>query len=71
MVETAKILDNTPNRVVVQVPGRAYPGIVIQGDTLHSLKIMAESDDPLQKAQLTNLLDDLYKHYMAISRCCH
>lgn len=58
-----KILDNTTNRVVVQTPERNYPGIVLQGDTLNSLNIMANSNEPFQKEQLKDLLDDLQEHY--------
>jgi hypothetical protein len=35
--DTAEILDHTTNAAVVQLPGRRFPGIVIQGDTLNSL----------------------------------
>src|SRR5262245_50549089 len=35
--DTANILSHVPNSGVVQMPGRRFPGIVIQGDTLSSL----------------------------------
>ena len=35
--ETAEILSHVPNSGIVQMPGRTFPGIVIQGDTLFSL----------------------------------
>lgn len=35
--DAAEILDHTTNAAVVQLPGRRFPGIVIQGDTLNTL----------------------------------
>lgn len=35
--EVAEILSHQTNAAVVQLPGRRFPGIVIQGDTLASL----------------------------------
>ena len=37
----AKILSQQSNVAVVQLPGRSYPGIVIQGDSLNSLLQLA------------------------------
>jgi len=62
----AEIIDNTTNRVVVIVPGRNYPGLVVQGDTLRALNIMANSNDPFQFAQLRATLADLEEHYTEV-----
>lgn len=35
--ETAQILSHIPNSGIVQLPGRKFPGIVIQGDTLSNM----------------------------------
>jgi type VI protein secretion system component VasF len=35
--DTAQILSHIPNSGIVQLPGRRFPGIVIQGDTLSNL----------------------------------
>jgi len=35
--ETANILSHVPNSGVVQMPGRRFPGIVMQGDTLSNM----------------------------------
>jgi hypothetical protein len=35
--QTAKILSQTSNSGVIQMPGRKFPGIVIQGDSLFNL----------------------------------
>lgn len=37
MPNEAEILSHIPNSGIVQLPGRKFPGIVIQGDTLSSL----------------------------------
>ena len=35
--DTAQILSHIPNSGIVQLPGRRFPGIVMQGDTLWSI----------------------------------
>lgn len=35
--EAARILSHVPNSGIVQMPGRRFPGIVMQGDTLSSV----------------------------------
>ncbi|HEY9619393.1 MAG TPA: hypothetical protein V6C78_03445 [Crinalium sp.] len=35
--QVAKILSHDPNNGIVQLPGRKFPGIVIQGDSLFNL----------------------------------
>jgi hypothetical protein len=37
MDRTAKLLTETSNYAVVQLPGRQYPGVVFQGDSIHAL----------------------------------
>lgn len=38
----AELLSPPVNFAVVQLPERKYPGVVVQGDTLHSLKQQVE-----------------------------
>ncbi len=35
--ESAQILSHIPNSGIVQLPGRRFPGIVMQGDTLSNV----------------------------------
>jgi hypothetical protein len=35
--DTAQILSHVPNSGIVQLPGRRFPGIVMQGDTLSNV----------------------------------
>ena len=35
--DTAQILSHSPNSGIVQLPGRKFPGVVIQGDTLSGM----------------------------------
>jgi hypothetical protein len=37
MSTDVKLLSRPANFAVVQLPGRKFPGVVVQGDTLHSL----------------------------------
>ena len=39
----AEIISDITNRVVVQLPNRQFPGIVIQGDELFMLKMHCET----------------------------
>jgi hypothetical protein len=41
--DTAPILSHIPNSGIVQLPGRQFPGIVMQGDTLSNLFDSASS----------------------------
>ncbi len=43
MIQSARILSESGNYAIVQLPGRNYPGVVIQGDSLHSLLSQIES----------------------------
>jgi hypothetical protein len=40
---TVEILSGATNAAVVQLSGRRFPGIVVQGDTLHSWSVLADS----------------------------
>ncbi|MCP3163629.1 DUF6959 family protein [Myxococcus qinghaiensis] len=37
MLVEAELLTQPGNNAVLRLPGRRFPGVVIQGDTLHSL----------------------------------
>lgn len=37
MTQNLKLLSPSTNYAVVQMPGRNFPGVIIQGDTLHAL----------------------------------
>jgi hypothetical protein len=70
----APVLDSTTNRAVVKMPGRRFPGVVLQGDTLYGMRCaIAEATDLAKKgdsgsaaAELASVLerfDDLLAHY--------
>ena len=40
---TAKLLTEPTNYAVVQLPGRKFPGVVFQGDSLHALVVQVTS----------------------------
>ena len=66
MTENVRLLDGTTNAAIVQLPGRRFPGLVIQGDTLHELLRVAVSDDD---DALVSLRDDLARfvdHYRRV-----
>jgi hypothetical protein len=50
---TVEIFSDTPNRMVVRHPGRKFPGILVQGDSLHALCHQADESCAVAKSQLT------------------
>ena len=70
------VLSEASNQAVVVMPGRAFPGIVIQGDSLASLSSLASvvreragacADDDLVEyaVGLSDILGGLLRHYQA------
>lgn len=63
MQDDVKLLSEPKNFAVVQLPGRAYPGVVMQGDTLHSfitdLTEMKRLLDESEGAELAIAIDDM------------
>ena len=60
MEDTVQLLSPATNFAVVHLPGRKFPGVVVQGDTLneyvHNLKRMAQL---LNKGDFEALADEL------------
>jgi len=69
--ESVEIYSDETNDAVMRHPGRKFPGVLIQGDTLYSLFVLA--DEAFAKAgfneQLNHLrtaLQDLLLHYKIV-----
>lgn len=70
----AKLLSPATNGAVVHLPGRAFPGVVIQGDTLHGFiaelrELASESrayERQLLLADILDRLEGLQTHYEAV-----
>lgn len=70
----AKLLSPPTNYAVVQLPGRAFPGVVFQGDSLSSiigdLREAASAPDPDDRDFALNdvieRLEGIQKHYEAV-----
>ncbi|HKU63479.1 MAG TPA: hypothetical protein VJQ06_00335 [Rhizomicrobium sp.] len=60
-VEQVEIYSDTTNRAILRHPGRKFPGILIQGDTLHGL--CREADEACEGARAS--LDD--ENYSALN----
>lgn len=59
-----KLLSEPTNYAVVQLPGRAFPGVVFQGDSLHILigeieEAAAAKDDGARSACLEEIIERL------------
>ena len=50
---TVEIFSDMPNRAVIRHPGRKFPGILVQGDSLHALCRQADESCAVAKSQLT------------------
>ncbi|WP_115541227.1 DUF6959 family protein [Xanthomonas campestris] len=75
-IENVEIYSEQSNAAVLRHPGRKYPGVLIQGDTLHNLCALAriactESEGKGLGAQdaiveLRDTLSSLLEHYKAV-----
>lgn len=74
--ETFEVYSNTTNMPVIRHPGRQFPGVLIQGDTLHSvissLRDLAAAlpastaEDALGDLEFSlEILEDMLAHYEA------
>lgn len=71
-----EILSDEPNMAVLRHPGRKFPGVLVQGDTLHALVGQAanllamlgpeESGAANELADLKSRLETLLEHYEAV-----
>lgn len=55
-----KLLSDPTNYAVVQLPGRAYPGVVFQGDSLHVL--ITDLERASAEGNPTETLTDVIGH---------
>lgn len=69
--ESVEIYSDETNRAVIRHPGRKFPGVLIQGDTLYTLCVMADEacaeagpSDELNR--LRNALRGLLIHYKVV-----
>ncbi|MEM7664770.1 MAG: hypothetical protein AAF250_02860 [Pseudomonadota bacterium] len=64
MDKVARLLTPAHNGAVVQLPGRNYPGVVIQGDTLNNLVLLLrdqknETNEDEKSAMVDEVLEIL------------
>jgi len=75
--EPVEIYSDAKNSAVMKHPGRHFPGVLVQGDTLHSLCVAADKsceaargclseDEYLELNDLRNHLWDLLNHYKRV-----
>jgi hypothetical protein len=62
-----EVYSEMTNAAVVRMPGRQFPGVVIQGDTLNNLcrAAVAAVDDADWRAELVDMLVGFRAHYEA------
>lgn len=74
MSESVELLSQPTNYAVVQLPGRKFPGVVFQGDSLHNLlrsitqlRQLTEkySDDEIavSLSELSESMSEVVQHY--------
>jgi signal transduction histidine kinase len=60
MKDTVELLSRPVNFAVVQLPGRNFPGVVVQGDTLNGLvQRLGEMAQMLERGELDDLAGEL------------
>jgi hypothetical protein len=74
-IDQVEIYSDQTNAAVMRHPGRRFPGLLVQGDTLHSLFRRAdlvckeiEQDSPAfeEANDLRNTLQEYLSHYKAV-----
>ncbi|MGW4676865.1 DUF6959 family protein [Micromonospora taraxaci] len=70
-VERPELLAREGNVAVVQLPGRRFPGVLIQGDTLAAMRQTIEgssttSELPREILEVRNQIDDLLSYYESV-----
>ena len=78
-IEQIKIYSDTTNAAVMRHPGRRFPGLLLQGDTLNNLHAIADrlssktstlldEDARADLHELRNALRDFRDHYARVLR---
>jgi hypothetical protein len=62
-MEAIRVLSSASNHAVVQMPGRRYPGMVVQGDRLREWTRLAQAGDYESIAILANELSASLEEY--------
>lgn len=61
-MKSVEVLSDATNYVIVQVAGRRYPGLVVQGDRLREWLRLARAGDPMSidllESWLTRSVDE-------------
>jgi hypothetical protein len=78
MTDHATLLTPPFNFAVVQLPERKYPGVVFQGDTLHTIatqvaemrRLLADQDLDSLDDEIRDLLNDLLAIQKSYERVC-
>ena len=76
-MKNVEVFSEASNYAIVRMPGRAYPGCVVQGDTLtslwrtarriHDLAIRAGQEELAGEAEMmVGELDDRLRHYEGV-----
>ena len=68
--ESVEIYSDAPNSAVMRHPGRKFPGVLVQGDTLHSMCLAAdfacEEARGVMGDEEFNRLNDLRNHLWSL-----
>ena len=74
--ESVKVCSNAPNVGVMKHPGRAFPGVLIQGDSLHSMVASLryvtgngaclEEEAAGRLREVAERLEDMLTHYRSV-----
>lgn len=71
-LQSVEIYSNQSNMAVIRHPGRRFPGVLVQGDTLHALYSQAElalgngADAMDELSDLRDRLHEMLDHYKAV-----
>jgi hypothetical protein len=66
--DALRVLSTVTNYAVVQLPGRKYPGLVVQGDRLREWVELIRAGDSNSIESLTDALTTSLNEYVRVSR---
>lgn len=70
-IQNVEIYSDQSNMPVVRYPGRNFPGLLVQGDTLHALcaqaaQALSDSPDSEELQELHGNLVTMLEHYKSV-----
>jgi hypothetical protein len=80
-IESVEIYSDFSNMAIMKHPGRTFPGVLVQGDTLHAMvaslryvigNSACSEEDPAGRLQeVAERMEDMLAHYRSVLKANH